>query len=403
MIRTALAVAVAAHLVLLGVMMWGGTDPAGPRPSVQRGVDFLHCWAGGAILADPDRGPAKLYDSRTFKRAQRAAFDIRRPYPVAYPPPLYQACAALIPWGYAPAARVWTAVMPILWGLGLALIIACVPGLTESARGTALGVGLVSPTLFMNTATGQSAGIWMLLLGGGLLAWKRGRPVLGGLLLGLICAKPGLAAPIALTLALTRQGRTFGGFVAGGTLLVAGSAAIDGAGVWLDWFELIRGGALGEMMVVPHRHHTIAALLSFPVRKTELAPVMKQIGPLVGLGLTLWTVRRAGPLRASDEHAGLRFGAVLSMALLASPHVIGYDTGAHAPAFLGAALLLHRREARRPRIGAAVLLLAFLAPVTFPLGWELEFSFAALFVLAWAAWLTTELPQPLHCAAETAP
>ncbi len=404
MIRTVLVIAVAAHVVLLAVMMWGGTDPYGPRAKVARGADFLHCWAGGAILADPDQGPEQLYDPGAFRRAQREQVRIRRPYPVAYPPPLYQGCAALVPLGYSHAARLWSAAMPAMWGLGLVLIIACFPALGVRARTTALLIGLISPTLFMNTATGQAAGLWLLLLGAGLMLWKRGRPILAGVVLGLICAKPGVAAPLALALAVTRQGRTFGGFVAGGALLVAASAALDGTGIWFDWVELIRDGGLSKMMVVPHRHHTLAALLSYPVRDTELGPWLKQLGPWLGLGLVIWTARRAGRLDpVGDDDATLRFGAVLSMALLASPHLVGYDTGAHAPAFLGAALLLHRGAVRRPRWGLAVLVLAFFGPVMFPLGWELKFSFGALFLLLWSAWLTTEMPQPLHCAAETDP
>jgi len=402
-IRPALAVLVLAHLVLLGVMMWGGADPAGPRPSVQRGADFLHCWAGGAILADADQGANKLYDARAFARAQRAAFPIRRTYPVAYPPPLYQGCSALIPLGYGNGARVWTAVMPVLWGLGLALILAAAGGLTPAERSTAMMLGLVSPSLWMNTATGQSAGAWLLLLGGGLLLWRRGRPVAGGVVLGLLCAKPGLAAPVALALAATRQGRAFAGFVAGGALLVAGSAALDGTAVWFDWVDLIRGGGLDEMMVVPHRHHTLAALLSYPVLRTDLGPVMKQLGPLVGVALVMGSARRAGRFEGTDAGAPARLGAVLSMALLASPHFVGYDAGAHALGFLTGALLLSRGTARRPRWGLAVTGLAFLAPVTFPLAKELHFCFAGLFVLLWSAWLTTELPQPLHCNAESPP
>jgi hypothetical protein len=253
----------------------------------------------------------------------------------------------------------------------------------------------------MNTASGQAGGAWMLLLGGGLLLWKRGHPIAAGIVLGFLCAKPGIAAPVAVTLALTRQGRMFGGFVAGGALLVAGSAGIDGVGVWRDWVELLRGGVLGEMMVIPHRHHTLAAMLSYPVQKTGLEPLMKALGPLVGLALAVWAARRAGPIEVRDPDALFRFGVVLSMALLASPHLIGYDTGVHAPAFVGTALLLSAGAARRPRWGWVLLVLAFLAPVTFPLSWELHVSLAAGFVLLWSIWAVTELPHPLDRAVES--
>jgi hypothetical protein len=84
-LRPVFVVLVAAHVLLL--LAFAGTDPAGPNPPIQRGGDFLPCWAGGTLIAE-GRGH-ELYDPRAFGEVQERVLHQRVKYPSGYPPPVY--------------------------------------------------------------------------------------------------------------------------------------------------------------------------------------------------------------------------------------------------------------------------------------------------------------------------
>jgi hypothetical protein len=284
---------------------------------------------------------------------------------------------------------------PVLFALGAGLLLLCVPGLREEQRAVGLMIAFVSPAFLMNSITGQNLGVWLLLLGAGLLLWRRGRPVLAGAVLGLLSVKPSLAGPVALALVLSGQIRTLVGFALGGATLVGVSALIAGTPqLWLDWAELITAGKLDDMMwSVPHRHFTMRALWVLPTHDTGLEAAAGWAARVAGLGLTAWFAPLAWRASPDDDNATRGFLALLAACLFANPHLIEYDLVVYLPAFgIGALVLLHGR-AHRPRLGLLLTLTLFAAALSWPLSKAAAFSVGSVVMLLWLIWLRSELQR----------
>jgi hypothetical protein len=368
----------------------GGEGAPGVNPRYPRGADFLGFWAGGLML---DEGRAdQLYDVARFRRRQQQVFSGHRGHRPLYPPPLYQLCAPLagVPFPTAVAVH-------LLWMPWLVLLAAW-----ALARGSPLPVAdrrlatvalAVGPIGYLGVLTGQFAGLWLLLFGLGVLLLSRDRPVAGGLVLGLLCAKPTLGLALVAWLVATRQWRTLGGFVTGGALLLAVSLAAGGATAWLGWLELMTGGSLsgGQYWDVPERDLTMRSLVGWRFRKTPAAgavSIVTMAAAWVLVAELAWTTWRAP---AGSTARGLGTFATLSACLFALPHLLGYDSGLHAPAFLASVARVRSGEARLPRLGTGLLVAAFIAPALSPLSKQITFGLGALIVLLWILWMRNEV------------
>jgi alpha-1,2-mannosyltransferase len=210
----------------VAVMTWtlsgdGMADPMG-RPV---GTDFLRLWAASyALLHDQARA---IYDAAAFFTLERAVTQPATPdfYPWNYPPAslLIVYPLALLP--YLGSLAVWTAAgltgyLAALWRI--------------FPKPLTLWVGLAFPAVFWTVTHGQNSFLTTSLFCWGLLLLPR-RPVLAGVLLGLLICKPhlGLLVPIALV-----AGRHWRAVLAAAlTILVSAaiSAALFGTALWTDF------------------------------------------------------------------------------------------------------------------------------------------------------------------------
>ena len=386
LLRGAIPVALLGLLVTLLLMLFGGSDPAGSiREGVPRGSDFLSFWGGSTMLIE-DRGD-QLYDHPELWKRELAATPSRIRFHNLYPPPVYQAMEPLARLPYPTGARLHLVLM-------LALLLGATRGLMAVSpplpgdRRLWLGALAVLPVVFMNTTTGQLAGVWLLLLVGGVALMRSGRPGWGGAVLGLLCMKPSIGAAVAGALLLTGQVSALLGFGLAGASLLGASIALDGTAPWLAWFEMMTGDNPRSFFSVPHRQLTLRGLLAGPFRDTDLAPPLSLLAMALGAGMALLSAPAAWGVERSDPRWTLRFGLVLSALLLALPHLVEYDQGLHALGVLGSVPLL--ASAQRPRLGLALLAFVFLSPVLHEVGRALHVALAALALLGWWWWAWSE-------------
>lgn len=367
-----------------------GEGAPGANPKYPRGADFLGFWAGGLML---DEGRAdELYDVRAFRNRQQEVFSGHRGHRPLYPPPLYQLCAPFAGIPFPTAVAIHLLLMPLLLLLGA----------TALARGSPLPAGdrrlaalliAAGPIGYLGVLTGQFAGLWLLVFGAGILLMSRDRPGLGGLALGLLCAKPTLGMALAIWLVATRQWRSLLGFVAGGALLVAGSVAIGGIEPWTGWLEMMTGGSLsgGNYWDVPERDLTMRSLIGWRLRRTPSAGAVSTVA--ISLAWLLAADAAWCTWRSPSGSEARRLGvfATLSACLFALPHLLGYDSGLHVPAALASVAWVSGGHARRPRLGAGLLGAAFVAPTLSPVSKMITFGLGALIVLCWIAWMVDEV------------
>jgi len=275
------------------------------------GTDFSNVWAAGKLVLEGR--PEAPYDPVLQHAAEREAFG-GRPVPFFgwHYPPLFlivAAALALLPYGWA--LLVWTA-----FGLSAYLVTlrAILP------RPETVLLALAFPATFINLGHGQNGFLTASLLGGALLLLDR-RPLVAGVLVGLLAYKPQFGVMIPLVLLATARWQVIA--AAAATVLAAGAVtfAIFGAKVWTAFSEsteftrvvVLEAGDTGWEKI-----QSIFSAVRMWGGSIELA-YAAQAALALGLAASLvwlWRSRASGDLKAAALAAGC---------LLATPYVLDYD------------------------------------------------------------------------------
>jgi hypothetical protein len=213
---------------------------------------------------------------------------------------------------------------------------------------------LVAPTTTINIVVGQSGFLLAALLIGGLRLMDR-RPVLSGLLFGLLTYKPqfGILVPIALVAA--GQWRCIAAACATTAGLFVTSVAVFGGSVWLTWLRAFPAYAawFDNRAIGESARSTLTAnlrCLGVPQDTTRLI----QAATVCLAAVLVWFCFRRLP-------RALAIPALLVATCLATPHAFIYDL----PMLTGAVLLFVMYRLRSdmsfslPEIGVLILALTF--------------------------------------------
>jgi hypothetical protein len=186
------------------------------------GRDFVNTWLGGQLALTGDPGAYFGPDAYNALLAERFGPSYPR-HIWSYPPPflLFTWPFGLIP--YIPAYVLYT-----LIGLITYLAVAC-EGRRPSAQELLLLI--LAPAVIVNIWCGQTGFFVAALLIGGLISLDR-RPILAGVLFGLLSIKPQLGLLLPLMLALTGRWRVIGAAAATIAVLVAVATVAFGPNVW---------------------------------------------------------------------------------------------------------------------------------------------------------------------------
>lgn len=191
---------------------------------------------------------------------------------------------------------------------------------TPGRRALLVAIVLASPATAFNIGAGQLGFLLTAILACGLYLLPR-KPALAGLVLGMLVVKPtfGLMIPVALV-----AGRHWRAFATCTAAVVAASAAsllLFGPSLWRGWFAFVAGGD-------PRFHGVIDALHRFDQSvftslgtlgvNSHSANVCQAGAALIGAACVATAFARATPPTN-------RLVVLLCAAMLASPHVAGYD------------------------------------------------------------------------------
>jgi arabinofuranan 3-O-arabinosyltransferase len=218
-----IVVASATYLVDLFFQTQDGLTNGAGRPF---GDDFINYWSG-AFLAWHGR-VADIYNWSAFHTFETSVVGANPDfYHYSYPPVLPVLTAPLAVLGYVPALAVWLVAGWLAFYFALSA--------ARPDRGCLL-LALATPAVFINAVGGQNGTWTAALLGGGLSLLDR-RPIVAGVLFGLLIYKPqiGLLLPFALL-----AGRYFSAFFAAAitaVVLVLASVLFFGPDVWAAYFH----------------------------------------------------------------------------------------------------------------------------------------------------------------------
>jgi hypothetical protein len=246
----------------------------------------------------------------------------------------------------------------------------------------ALLLAVAFPAALVNALHGQNAFLNTALLGFALVLLDR-RPALAGVLIGALACKPHLAVLLPFVLAATGRWRSFTA-AAVTALAFCGLATLAfGLDYWVAWHRnlAVVTRVLEEGLLPWHKMPSVFAMASLLGAPAKAAYALQTaVASAVGLA-TVWAWRRPGPL-------DLKAALVVAATAMTSPYLFDYDLVLMA---IPTAILAERMRRSGERDGAALLVLAALAPLLCPAFAEatriqlMPFAVAALWLLVWRA------------------
>lgn len=283
-----------------------GLDTRG-RPA---GTDFIAFWSAGRFAVDGH--PADAWDLGVLGAFQLAEFPgLVGPTQWAYPPPTQLFVMPLGLLSHSIGLLVWT--------LAGAAVFLCALAPALKGRQHAWPIALAFPGLWFGIGSGQIQFFVAALLGGAMIALPR-RPMLAGVLIGLLVIKPQLAVLAPVALIAGRQWRAFLAAAVTATTCVLASLLVIGATAFEAWGESLNvldsaidgGGARLFKHVSPYLGLRLAGMDGGP------AIILQAVISIAG-AWGVWSLWR----RSTDIR--IRGSALIVGTFLVTPYAGDYD------------------------------------------------------------------------------
>lgn len=332
----AFAIAVLAVGIFWGLyvhwLLWQ-LEPSGVSPVSEKLAywDFSNLWAGGRLALSGD--VQVLFDIDSYRDTLRRWFgsDIAD-QEWSYPPSilLIGAPLALLPMSVAYA----------LWTIGSISCLYWACRICGLPRGLSVAVCL-SPAVFFNALFGQNGSLNAALLIAGLAMVDR-RPLLSGILIGLLSIKPHLGILLPFCLLAGGYRLPFAAAAATCIAMVIATGLLFGFDAWQGFWSVTRP-LMTEILEAPfpQGYHANAATLFALVRSLEgslaTAYAVQFTATLAAIfaAIRLW--------RSNTTNPQLRVMLTATLTLIATPYGYLYDA---VPVAAGIALIVNQQQER---------------------------------------------------------
>lgn len=303
-----------------------GLSDARGRPL---GTDFSNVYAAGTYVLEGR--PAAPFDIEAQRVREREIFGPDTElYGWHYPPFFLFLAAALALLPYLAALAVWQGVTLALYLTAILAILrpalsATFPG--KRPDGLVVLAALAYPAVFVNLGHGHNGFLTAALIGCALLQLDR-RPVLAGILFGLLAYKPQFGMMIPLVLLVTGRWRTF---VAAGVTVAALLAAATLAFGWEVWPAFLEGARFTRHIILEqgntgwHKIQSLFAIVRMWGGGIAFAYAAQAVLSLAVAAALAWLWQR--PTSSERKAAALCLAAIL-----ATPYSLDYDMMVLAPA-----------------------------------------------------------------------
>ena len=299
---------------------------------------------------------ADAYDDGKMLEAQQAAFPgSRLRLPWNYPPTFQ---LMLMPVGALPYVAAWLAWSCVLYGCYVLLARRLAEDFVQ------LGLVLLAPGAAVNLFFGQNGILSTVLMGAGVLLLGS-RPILAGILLGMMAYKPQFAVLIPLALVAGREFRTLAAAALSQAALVLFSVIVLGTDPWLAFLHRITQPS-SVFSSSSSDWHAIPSIMIF-ARTLGLSDL--------GSSLCQWSIAAVAAAVVTwcwwkTRNSALRLATLATATVLVTPYLRGYDM---TLLILPVAALMSL--ARLDLIEKAVVLCAWLVPAILMFSsWRIQFG-----------------------------
>ena len=304
------AVSLAAYLYTVS---WSAPIPRDGTTLVV-GRDFLNFWMYGR--AAPTADPSLFYDVAEYHRALAAILGPNYPgQNWSYPPSILFFAAPFGQLGYLPALLLWT-----LSGGALFFAVA-----RQHFADYHLRIALVlSPAVVLCVISGQSSLVTAVMLVT-IFAWLDRRPIVAGILIGLLTLKPQLGIFFPVMLIASGRWRVFASAAVTVLALAVATALVFGPQVWIDF--VAKGLPVNNLVLAdPERIATpFYPTIFMNLRGIDLpysAAMTIQLGfTALAVGAIAWAFRFR---RDADPH--WLMALFFACAVCGVPYLLSYDT-----------------------------------------------------------------------------
>jgi alpha-1,2-mannosyltransferase len=297
------------------------------------GTDFSNVYAAGTYVLEGQ--PAAPFDPRLQHAREQAIFGAKTPfYGWHYPPFFLGVAAALALMPYQLALIVWQGVTLVLYLWAIRAIVShLIPppqgegGARSAPGGVWLLVALAFPAVFVNLGHGHNGFLTAALIGFALV-WLDRRPILAGILFGLLAYKPQFGLMIPLVLVATGRWRTLFAAAATVALLVLAATMAFGIETWRAFFtfaEYTRTIVLETGETGWHKIQSVFAWARMWGAPISLAYAVQAAVTLAIAVALIWLWR-------SPTSFALKAAALCLASILATPYSLDYDLMVLAPA-----------------------------------------------------------------------
>ena len=291
------------------------------------GTDFSNVYAAGTYVLDGQ--PAAPFDpAKQFARERDIFGAATQFYGWHYPPYFLGLAAALATMPYWLSLLVWQGVTLVLYLLAIRAIVLSLPSpAREGDEKMWLLLAIAFPAVFINLGQAHNGFLTAALIGTALCLLDR-RPIVAGVLIGLLAYKPQFGVLIPLVLFASGRWRAFAAAAVTVALMTLAVTLVFGSEVWAAFFastKFTRTVVLEQGGTGWYKIQSVFSWVRMWSGSIALA-YTAQIATMLALAAALvwlWRSSAAYPLKA----AGLLIGS-----LLATPYSLDYDLMVLAPA-----------------------------------------------------------------------
>jgi alpha-1,2-mannosyltransferase len=313
----AIALLLASLAAVLYILTAEGLNDYQGRPI---GTDFSNVYAAGSYVLEGR--PEAPFDSPTQHAREREIFGVATPFYGWHYPPFFLFVAALLAvLPYLPALALWQ-------GATLAFYLLCIRAIVGREKSNLwLLLAIAYPAVFINLGHGHNGFLTAALMGFALVLLDR-RPVVAGILFGLLAYKPQFGLLIPLVLIATERWKTFAAAAATVGMLALAATLAFGPQVWPAFFASM---AFTREVVLEAGNtgwHRIQTVFSWVRMWGGPIPLAYTVQILVTLALSIGVVW----LWRSGTSMAIKASGLIIASLLATPYSLDYDLMALAPA-----------------------------------------------------------------------
>jgi hypothetical protein len=323
------AIALLAAFVAGGGFLIGTSNGLNDRFGRPLGTDFSNVYAAGTYVLGGQ--PASPFDPvKQFAREREIFGAATQFYGWHYPPYFLGLATALATMPYWLSLLVWQGVTLLLYMFAIRSIISVSISSPPGGKGIVdlwPLFALAFPAVFINLGQAHNGFLTAALIGAALVQLDR-RPILAGVLIGLLAYKPQFGLLIPLVLAASGRWRAFAAAAVTVALMTLAVTLAFGSEVWTAFFastKFTRGIVLEQGGTGWYKIQSVfswARMWGGGIATAYAAQIAVTLAIAAAL-VWLWRSSAAYPLKAA---------ALLIGSLLATPYSLDYDLMVLAPA-----------------------------------------------------------------------